>query len=193
MQRINNEIAAHNAAVRKVNSNDNDNCKGLKRKRASEQIFKSEIRKWDEGKRIDWFLYRKRILFFLLYSYYKEVQRINSTQKIWLMKDNAESHSKAARYCTEYQKKHSIFKCKWPSNSSDLHSIENVWRYEKDSLKEYDLEENEKEQKAMWRAVKVITKEWEQGQTAKVTAICKSFWEKLKQCIKHEGNNNWKG
>ena len=45
MQKINNEIEAHNAAVRKVNLNDNDNCKGLKRKCASEQIFKSEVRK----------------------------------------------------------------------------------------------------------------------------------------------------
>ena len=64
MQKINNEIEAHNAAVRKINSN--DNCKGIKRKCASRQIFKSEMRKWDEGKEIDWFLYRKRILFFLL-------------------------------------------------------------------------------------------------------------------------------
>ena len=147
MWEINNEIEAHNAAIRKVNLN--DNCKYIKRKCFSEQIFKSEMRKWDERKELDWFLYRKRILFFLLYSYYKKVQRVNSTQKIWLMKDNAEAHSKAAWYCTEYWEKHSIFKCNWPLNSSDLHLIENVWSYEKDSLKKYDLRDNDKEQKAM--------------------------------------------
>ena len=100
MREINNEIEAHNAAVRKANSN--GNCKGTKRKRAPEQVFKSEMRKRDGGKGIDWFLYRKRILFPLLYPYYKEVQRVNSTRKIWLVEDNAGAHSKAARYCTEY-------------------------------------------------------------------------------------------
>ena len=48
------------------------------------------------------------------------------------MKDNAEAHKKAAQYCTEYQKKYSIFKYKWSLNSLDLNSIENVWNYEKD-------------------------------------------------------------
>lgn len=44
---------------------------------------------------IDWYLYRKNILWLKLYLFYETIAR-ETDKKIWLIEDNASAHSKAA-------------------------------------------------------------------------------------------------
>ena len=62
----------------------------------------------------------------LLYLFYKEVQRANLTYKIWLIKDNALVHQKAAKICINIIKEKGIKKVNWLANFLNLHPIEDI-------------------------------------------------------------------
>ena len=55
-----------------------------------------------------------------------------------------------------YKKKHNILSVSHSTTLSDLHSIENVWNYEKNSLNEYNLNINEANEEAKERAKQTI-------------------------------------
>ncbi len=61
-----------------------------------------------------------------LYHFYKEVQRVNPTRKVWFIEDNASAYTKAANVCSNIVKEKGIRKVNWPANSPDLHPIEDI-------------------------------------------------------------------
>ena len=91
-----------------------------------------------------------------LYPYYFAFQKINKNKKIYLVEDGAESHAKVMAVNACYKKKHNILSALYLVNSSDLHSIKNVWNYEKNSLNEYNLNINKTSEEAKEKAKLII-------------------------------------
>ena len=154
-------------------------------------MFKYEALERGKGRGIDWFLYRKYILRPRLYSYYQAVVKVNLNRQIFLVEDNAGVHQKAQRVTDEERRMLSIKIVPHSSNSPDLHLIETVFNYIKDSLEEYNLGANETSMAAQQYAKDVIQKEWNEYQTGVVTAIAKDFKDKLERCIQVRGSNRF--
>lgn len=101
-----------------------------------------------KGKKcVDWFLCREKILLPILYPYYEGTQQAHPGKKVWLVKDNAALHRKAAEVCEKDGLERGILKAPWPSGSPDLNCIENAWCYEKDMLAVYEPEGSGKSDK----------------------------------------------
>ena len=67
-----------------------------------ERLFKHEgLERRGKKGGIDAFLYRNKVLLPLLYPFYEEVQKGHPNKKVWLIEDNAPSHTKAAKQCKE--------------------------------------------------------------------------------------------
>ena len=189
LQEINVRIAAHNAAVKA--RGENKNGKGLYRIRKPEQVFKYEALERGQGRGIDWFLYRKYILRPHLYPYYQAVVKVNPHRQVFFVEDNAGPHQKAQRITAEERDELNIKMAPHPFNSPDLHPIETIFNYIKDSLEEYNLGDYEVDQAAQEHAKAIILKEWKKYQGAAVTAICKGFKDKLWKCIQAQGSNRF--
>ena len=58
----------------------------------------------------------------------------NPGKNVWVIKDNAPAHVKAARLCQEEREQRGIKKVDWTPNSPDLHWIESLWDPMKDDL-----------------------------------------------------------
>lgn len=108
MEEINNNIRAHNDYLRAFKSKD---MKGRKRIRTVENVYKHiELTRGEEKRGIDWFLYQKYILIPHSYRLYEEVQASNPGTNIWLIEDNAPSHSKATQVCKKNREERGIRK-----------------------------------------------------------------------------------
>lgn len=166
--------------------------KNLKRFMISRRLFVYEELTRDEEEDIDWFLYRKYILRFHLYSYYLVIRELNSDRKIYLVEDDAEAHVKVVIVDAQYRKKQSILNASHSVNSSDLHSIEDVWNYEKNSLNEYNLERNDVSENAQTKVKEIVLKKWRENQTKTITNICQRFRKKCEQCIRVDDTNKFK-
>ena len=191
LQEINARIAINNAAV-KARSEDIKG-KELRKAKKPEQVFKYEALERGQGRDIDWFLYRKYILRPLLYPYYQAIVKANPNRQVFLVEDNAGPHQKAQRVTEEERRNLGIKVAPHPPNSPDLHPIETVFDYTKDSLEEYNLGENGAGEAAQERAKAIISKEWNEYQGAAVTAIAKGFKDKLWKCIQAKGSNRFPG
>ena len=193
LQQVNDRINQYNVTV--IARNDEIKPKydkSLKKSMTSRKLFVYEKLTRDEKKNIDWFLYRKYILRSHLYSYYLAIRELNPNRKIYLVKDDAETYVKAVTVDVQYKKKHDILSVSHSANSSNLHSIENVWNYEKNSLNEYNLKRNDVSEDAQTKIKKIMLKKWKKSQTKIVTNICQRFRRKCEQCIRVDDNNKFK-
>ena len=194
LQQVNDRINQYNVTVIARNGEVKSKYgKGMKRFMTPRRLFVYEELTRGEGGGIDWFLYRKYILRPHLYFYYLAIRELNPDRKIYLVEDGAGAHVKAVVVDAQYRKKHGILSASHSVNSPDLHSIEDVWSYEKDSLDEYNLGRNGVSEDAQIKAKEIVLKEWREGQTKAVTNICQRFRRKCEQCIRVGGSNKFKG
>ena len=192
-QQINDRINQYNVIV--IARNDEIKSKydkNLKKFMISRKLFVYEKFTRDEKKNIDWFFYRKYILRFHFYFYYFVIRKLNSNRKIYLVENDVEIHVKIVIVDAQYKKKHDIFSVSHSINSSNLHSIKNVWNYEKNSLNEYNLKRNDVNENAQTKIKKIMLKKWKKSQTKIVTNICQRFRKKCEQCIRVDDNNKFK-
>ena len=114
-----------------------------------------------------------------LYSYYQVIVKANLNRQVFLVENNAGFHQKAQRVTEEERRNFDIKVASHSLNSPDLYFIETVFDYIKNSLKKYNLGENEAGETAQQRAKVIISKEWNEYQEVVVTAIVKGFKDKL--------------
>ena len=189
----NRSIQKYNAQIIVVNNEITSRYrKSMKQLYTSKRLFKYEEFTRDENKDIDWFLYRKYILRSHLYPYYFKIVVANSGKIVYFVKNDVSTHFKTAWINERYRNQMNIRIVSHSTNSSNLHSIENVWSYIKDSLKEYDLRRNDVNEKVKEHARRIVLKKWKFDQQQAVIAICRRFRSKLKQCIKIKESNKFK-
>ena len=148
--------------------------------------FKPKTRTSEGG--IDWFLYWKEILLPKLYPFVAEIQYKHSGKNVWLVEDNAPSHTKAAKdpEVSQMRQDLQIHLVDWPPNSPDLNKVEPLWNYLKDSLATWGIKGASKE--ACDRARQAVLTEWDRMEQSYVDRQAKDFKDKLELCIKHESH-----
>lgn len=191
-QAINDSISAHNQQQRDAENTGN---KGKKRKREPHQeyVFEPIVRNEKKGG-IDSVRYRDKILLDLLYPFYEKVRDKHPDREVWLIEDNASSHTKAAKMCADIIKEKRIKKVEWPANSPDLHPIENVWDCEKDLLAPKWRELRGSGKNVQEKARRETAKVWQSDKVlAKAREICGGLQAKLELCKAPKGKNNFRG
>jgi hypothetical protein len=78
-------------------------------------------------KKVDWWYYSQVIMLPKLWPYYQAICEANKGREVWLIEDNAPPHVKANRLFADEKKRRGIRTIDWPSNSPDLHPIENTF------------------------------------------------------------------
>lgn len=185
-------MKAHNTQLRESGSKGR---KGTKKPFTLERFFRYPVIE-HRGKRggIDAFLYREKVLLPLLYPFYEKVKQENPDVNVWLIEDNAPSHTLAAKQCQEDRERRGIKKVDWPPNSPDLHAIEYMWGPEKNQLTPDWLKIKGAGRDAKSKAIALIEKAWtspQMGETAK--RACAGWPDKLRQCLAQEGDNKFNG
>lgn len=113
---------------------------------------------------------------------------------VWLIEDNAPSHTLAAKQCQKDRDQRGIKKVEWPPNSPDLHVIEYLWGPEKSHLMPEWLKIRGAGKEAKAKAVEFIEKAWSSPEM-KATAekACAGWPSKLNQCSAQKGDNKFNG
>ena len=154
-------------------------------------MYKFESLTQDKKERINWFLYRKYILRSYLYSYYEKMCKINFYRKIFIVENNAEFHFKTQWIIVLERKIINLKNAFHFINSFDLHFIETVFEYMKNSVKKYNLVANEAFEAVKERARQIILTEWKERQMKAIIVICKDFKNKLQTCKNADGINHF--
>lgn len=130
---------------------------------------------------------------FLIYSFYKKMQRRNSNKKIWFIENNVESHQKISKMTQKYKNENDIFIVEWFFNSFYIHSIENVWNFFKSRLQFTWKEIREFSTKVKFKAHKIINDVWHSNFLLMKTKKAMLNWRnKLLKCIEHDEYFNFK-
>lgn len=146
--------------------------------------------------KIDWVYYAVYMLQNLYYPYYRSIKQRFPDRKIWLVQDNAPSHTKARRILETLGLSPDIWYLNWPPNSPDLYPIEETFGVSK---KYWDSTgpTTSCSHAAFQQVSELVTTTLQIGgeldsQIRKYTTI-ERFRKKCIQCIEHGGNNDWHG
>ena len=90
----------------------------------------------------------------------------------------------------QYREEHDIKKINWPSNSPDLHPIENVWGPLKDGVADSGLENIGSSKEAKKIVAETITATWDGLKDLKVQDA-HTFMRKLRKCVDAKGGNEF--
>lgn len=187
LRAINAEIEAHNERRK---ASDVPDRKGYRMRRKAEHIWKyDDLQRSTKLRGIDWWLYREKVLLPLLYPYYEAIQAKYPGREMFLVEDNARLHTKAAYVCERDREIRGIKKCPWPPNSPDLNPIELVWHYLRDVMDRYQVHGSSKEE--MDKIKKLLKAEWSNAvRQGKMKQLSDFFEDKLRTCIRKQGDNN---
>lgn len=187
--KILNEI---NANVRRLDTVDPLPSGRHRQKRRPEWEFKEIIidRNNRDAGGIDWILYREKILRPLLYPFLQQVER-ETGREMWLVEDNAGSHSAAQKLREEERNHLGIRTVKWPANSPDINKIEPLWHEMKDSMAQHELPGQSRDQ--LENVKRLLHIEWERLPIDLINRHCLDLRNKLELLIANKGNNNFRG
>jgi len=151
-------------------------------------------------KKVDWWYYSQVILIPKLWPYYQAICDANPGREVWLIEDNAPPHTEANRLFADEKQRRGIRSIDWPSNSPDLHPIENTFFDLKKEVLALDLSKS-KSNMAFHTLAKTICRllTMRPGKDAngynnfsyKIEARVSNtvFKDKAETCIEHEGRN----
>jgi len=155
-------------------------------------------------KKVDWWYYSQVILIPKLWPYYQAVCHANPGREVWLIEDNAPPHIKANRLFADEKKRRNIRTIDWPSNSPDLHPIENTFFDLKKEVSSLNLSKSKSTAAfnelatTIYRLLTMRPYKDANGYSnfgCKIEARVSSmaFKNKAETCIEHEGRNNFHG
>jgi hypothetical protein len=182
--------------------------KRLRRERGSFPLKKpQQLWPWKDEtreKKVDWWYYSQVILIPKLWPYYQAICDANRGREVWLIEDNAPPHVKANRLFAEEKERRGIRTIDWPSNSPDLHPIENTFFELKKEVSALDLSKS-RSNVAFQRLATTIcrlltTRPYKDangytnfGYKIDARVSDEAFKNKAEVCIEHEGRNNFHG
>lgn len=133
---------------------------------------------------IDWFLYRKHVLYPLVYPFLQQASAAQGGVQMFLVEDGASSHK--SKYHHADRIACHIQKLSWPSGSPDLNPIELLWNIIKDRIRN-QLGRNLNAENVR----QVIKDTWRSITVAEINNLIDSMSARIEACIRDGGGNNF--
>ena len=153
-------------------------------------------------KKVDWWYYSQVIMIPKLQPYYQAICNANPGREVWLIEDNAPPYVKANRLFADEKNRIGIRTIDWPSNSLDLHPIENTFFDLKKEVSSLDLSKSKSNaafstlattihRLLTTRPCKDANSYTNFGHKIDARVSNQAFKKKSETCIEHEGRNNF--